>query len=110
MDKQKCQRCNEQEYIPTHQYLKFEEKRYDLCSPCWSTFNEWLYGTAIKESKPNPGRLYSSGVVVGKELSGEIVTGRDPGKSIKLKEDLFGKFRRWFFADDKRGLLEKLTD
>lgn len=41
--KQRCARCEKEEYIPTHQYVKFDEKIYYLCESCWSLFRRWFY-------------------------------------------------------------------
>ena len=43
MDKQKCQRCNVQEYIPTFQYVKFDNRVQYLCSSCWQIFRKWFF-------------------------------------------------------------------
>lgn len=43
MSTQKCQRCGHQEYVPTHQYVKFDDKLHDLCGACWNAFREWFH-------------------------------------------------------------------
>ena len=81
MESYKCKRCKiEEKNLPTHQYVKFCEIRYDLCTPCWSIFNKWLYGNALKEPKPNPGKQYATGLITGREPSGSLSTGREPIK------------------------------
>ena len=109
MDKQRCQRCNSEEFIPTHQYFKFEGRVNYVCGCCFTTGNKWLYGTALKEPKPNPGRLYASGTITGREPSEELQTGREPGKKMLLKLELFRKFHEWFHTTTKGGL-EKKTE
>jgi hypothetical protein len=42
MNKQKCQRCNNHEYIPTFQFVKFDNQVQYLCSSCWQTFRRWF--------------------------------------------------------------------
>jgi len=38
----KCQRCGrEDEDIPTHQYVKFDNEVKYLCSDCWQKFRRW---------------------------------------------------------------------
>jgi len=46
MEEYKCDRCNkEQKYIPTHQFVKFDEKQHYLCDQCWFLFKRFfLYG------------------------------------------------------------------
>ena len=43
MDKHTCVRCKGQEYIPTHQFVKFEEKVQFLCRNCWDGFKKWFH-------------------------------------------------------------------
>ena len=43
MDKQTCCRCFQQEEIPTHQYVKFDEKLQYLCGDCWQGFRRWFH-------------------------------------------------------------------
>ena len=43
MEKQKCQRCNSEEYIPTFQYVKFDNQVQYLCSGCWQIFRKWFF-------------------------------------------------------------------
>jgi len=43
MDQQKCQRCGVQEYIPTFQYVKFDNHVQYLCSNCWQIFRKWFH-------------------------------------------------------------------
>lgn len=42
MEIQKCQRCHHEEYIPTHQYVKFDDKVHYLCEDCWQHFRRWF--------------------------------------------------------------------
>ena len=39
----KCERCRTEEYIPTHQFVKFEEDVHYLCQACWELFKGWYY-------------------------------------------------------------------
>lgn len=43
MDKHTCVRCKAEEYIPTHQFVKFEEKVQFLCRGCWDDFKKWFH-------------------------------------------------------------------
>ena len=108
MNKQKCQRCNSEQYIPTEQYIKFDGLTNYVCDPCWKIFNRWFYGEALQETKPNPGRLYPSGVVTGKDPSWELQTGREPNKTITLNVGLMRIFKKWFFAGNKEGLEKRI--
>lgn len=40
---QKCERCRTEEYIPTHQYFKFEEDVHYLCGACWELGKGWFF-------------------------------------------------------------------
>ena len=42
-EKPKCDRCRAEEYIPTHQYVKFDTTVYFLCDECWDLFRSWFY-------------------------------------------------------------------
>lgn len=42
-DKPKCDRCRTEEYIPTHQYVKFEDQVHYVCQACWELFKGWYY-------------------------------------------------------------------
>lgn len=39
----KCERCRGEEYIPTHQFVKFEDDVHYLCQACWDLFKGWYY-------------------------------------------------------------------
>jgi hypothetical protein len=39
----KCDRCRVEEYIPTHQFVKFEDTIHHLCQACWELFKAWYY-------------------------------------------------------------------
>lgn len=104
MEKQKCQRCNTEEYIPTHQYIKYEGKLNYVCVSCWDVFHGWLNKVALKESKPNPGKVHSYGFISGEDPSFELKTGRDPTKAVTLKLILKERFHNWFAA---KSTLEK---
>ena len=41
--KQKCQRCRSEEYIPTHQFVKFDDVVQYLCASCWEVFRKWFF-------------------------------------------------------------------
>jgi len=43
VEKHTCQRCRCQEYIPTHQFVKFDEKVQYVCAKCWDTFRKWFF-------------------------------------------------------------------
>ena len=43
MTDQKCERCRTPEYIPTHQYVKFEGDVHYVCQACWELFKGWYY-------------------------------------------------------------------
>lgn len=41
-ERYKCQRCGEYDDIPTHQYVKFDQRLHYLCKRCWETFRSWM--------------------------------------------------------------------
>ena len=43
MDKETCHRCFQEEGIPTHQYVKFDDKVQYLCRQCWEGFRRWFH-------------------------------------------------------------------
>jgi hypothetical protein len=43
MSAQICCRCHAEQYIPTHQYVKFDATVYYLCSECWELFRNWYF-------------------------------------------------------------------
>ncbi len=43
MDLQRCCRCRCEEYIPTHQYVKFDDAVNYLCKRCWDLFRKWFF-------------------------------------------------------------------
>jgi len=43
MEKTACQRCRCEEYIPTHQFVKFDSKVQYLCCKCWDLFRRWFH-------------------------------------------------------------------
>lgn len=47
----KCERCRCEEYIPTHQYVKFEDRISYVCKRCWDGFKRWFHYGA-KEGSP----------------------------------------------------------
>ena len=49
MGQARCDRCRDHvtSYIPTHQYVKFDDKVYTLCDVCWELFRAWFFG-AVK--------------------------------------------------------------
>lgn len=52
-EKPKCDRCRAEEYIPTHQYLKFEDDVHYVCQGCWELFKGWYYrGARTAETRP----------------------------------------------------------
>ncbi len=38
-----CRRCYCKEYIPTHQYVKFDLRVHYLCKRCWEDYRSWFY-------------------------------------------------------------------
>jgi DNA-directed RNA polymerase subunit RPC12/RpoP len=42
-EKQRCQRCGAEEYIPTFQYVKFDNQVQYVCSACWQNFRKWFF-------------------------------------------------------------------
>ncbi len=42
MELQGCKRCDQKEYIPTHQFLKIDDTVHYLCKGCWQTVRSWL--------------------------------------------------------------------
>jgi len=50
----KCSRCRCAEYIPTHQYVKFEDEVRYLCATCFELFKGWFYrgARAAQEGAP----------------------------------------------------------
>ncbi|MEK6937123.1 MAG: hypothetical protein AABW58_03575 [Nanoarchaeota archaeon] len=107
MDKQKCQRCNTEEYIPTHQYVKYDNVVNYFCGGCWGIFKKWLNSRALRAPKPNPGRLYSSGYVSGREESVELTAGTEPAKKIRLKLETALEFGRWFHRKEAKDISDK---
>lgn len=49
MCKIKCDRCRAEEYIPTHQFVKFDDGVHYLCCACWDLFKAWYYRGARAE-------------------------------------------------------------
>ena len=43
MKNQTCKRCKAEEYIPTYQFVKFEDEIRYLCSACWYLFHQFYY-------------------------------------------------------------------
>lgn len=46
MSVQQCSRCNTEEYIPTHQYIKLSTKIADLrylCAKCWEDLRHYTF-------------------------------------------------------------------
>ncbi len=41
MKVQACDRWGAEEYIPTHQYVKFEGEIRYLCARCWQRLHRW---------------------------------------------------------------------
>ncbi len=107
MDKQRCVKCSAEENIPTHQYVKFDNRRYDLCGSCWFTFRHAFYGWIDREKKPNLGRVYESGVVTGVEPHERIYVGTDPTKAVLLRLEVHKELKKWFHDSEKKGLERK---
>ena len=38
-----CHRCYTREYIPTHQFVKFDTRIHYLCEKCWEAFRSWFH-------------------------------------------------------------------
>jgi hypothetical protein len=43
MSEEKCSRCRCVEYIPTWQFVKFEDTPRYLCQACWELFKGWFF-------------------------------------------------------------------
>lgn len=41
--KQTCDRCKEEEYIPTYQMVKFDARVRYLCKDCWELFRSFYF-------------------------------------------------------------------
>jgi len=105
----KCGRCyNDEKNLPTHQYIKFGVVRYDLCTQCWTIFNEWLYGRALKEPKPDSGRIYSPDIIAGNEPSKSLVTGREPGKKMEFRLVVARNLEIWLSTTKGNALERKI--
>ncbi|MBI4578022.1 MAG: hypothetical protein HY722_17305 [Planctomycetes bacterium] len=37
-----CKRCGRDEYIPTHQFVKFDSEVNYVCEECWAEFRRWF--------------------------------------------------------------------
>ncbi len=38
-----CRRCYCKEFIPTHQFVKFDLRVHYLCKRCWEDYRSWFY-------------------------------------------------------------------
>jgi DNA-directed RNA polymerase subunit RPC12/RpoP len=45
MEKVRCTRCQAEEAIPTHQYVKFDGHVQYLCAACWQVFRKWFFAS-----------------------------------------------------------------
>ena len=53
MSDQSCKRCRAAEYIPTHQFLKFDNEVQYVCKSCWEDFRRWYFrGDSKEKSRP----------------------------------------------------------
>lgn len=41
--KHTCARCFHQEEIPTHQFVKFDDRVHFVCRQCWEGFRRWFH-------------------------------------------------------------------
>ncbi|MCI0342688.1 MAG: hypothetical protein L0216_16370 [Planctomycetales bacterium] len=53
MAKIACDRCGKIEAIPTHQFVKFDDKVRYLCSECWDWFRRWFQDPDADDPKPD---------------------------------------------------------
>lgn len=53
MEKHTCQRCRCQEYIPTHQFVKFDERVQYVCARCWEAFRKWFFAATRTNNSDN---------------------------------------------------------
>jgi len=48
----KCTRCRSEEYIPTFQFVKFDDEVMYLCASCWQVFRRWFF-VGTKGERPD---------------------------------------------------------
>ena len=50
-----CDRCKDEvkTYIPTHQFVKFDDRHYYLCDICWDHFRAWFHGQIHSKQAAN---------------------------------------------------------
>ena len=52
-NEQTCHRCFCREYIPTYQFVKFDNQVKYLCQKCWEDYRRWFHwGTRPTPSRP----------------------------------------------------------
>ncbi|MBI3267618.1 MAG: hypothetical protein HYZ53_01245 [Planctomycetes bacterium] len=56
MSTQRCARCEHEEHIPTHQFVKFDLHVHYLCKSCWEKFRGWF----VKGQALNLGNGYGA--------------------------------------------------
>ena len=49
-----CDRCKDEvkTYIPTHQFVKFDDRVFYLCDVCWDLFRSWFHGQIRNKAEP----------------------------------------------------------
>lgn len=82
---QKCNRCDKEDRIPTHQGIKFDLKNFYFCSECWGKLGKWRYDTPKSEC-----------VRCKKRISkGKLVTWLNTLDDALLCEDCFSWLKKW---------------
>jgi len=91
MNTQKCGRCNRDEYIPTHQFIKLDNEMYELCSSCFRDANTFLYSSGFDEEGIFRRPRIEERPKTKSDLGGMLKTGRDfePKPITKPAYDLF---------------------
>ena len=49
---EKCCRCNDEEDIPTSQFVKFDDTVHYLCRRCWENFRRWFFHKELNLKSP----------------------------------------------------------
>ncbi len=83
-NKGNCRREGNYMEFPTHQYVKVEGRRYDLCPDHWGEYRSWL----LSQSKPS-------------EAVGVVGDGVDPLKQHQLDYDDFNDLTIWISGRNK---------
>lgn len=100
MDKQKCERCSTQEYIPTHQYLGWKGNINYLCAPCWGGARELLYGKDYESSRRTSPK--------NQDYRLTITIGSEPLRDIHLTKKGLELILSWVCAG--KNITEKIVE